>query len=456
MRSTLLLVVAILLEVHSVAQQHVQWIVSTENAPWVERQVPTINATSTDRDLLTVEVSRAFQRMDGFGGCFNELGWEALKGLEAAEREKVLASLFSPRGADFNLGRMPIGANDFANGWYSLDETPDDLSMERFSIARDREDLLPFVKAAIQIHPGFAVWSVPWSPPTWMKTNGQYKGGEWKQDAATLKAYALYFSRYVQAYRAEGVPVFAVMPQNEPNYNNNVYPQAIASPELLGRFLRDYLAPQIKQDKLNTQIWLGTIVKPAMGYVDASLQDPVVRKEVTGVGVQWEGQQSLQAIHDAFPEKVLAQTETECYNGQNSWAQAMQTMHNMIADITHGASSYFYWNLVLDERGTSHWNWKQNSLVTVDRATRKVTYNPEFYALRHVSSFVHPGARRVAVHGSSLTDTVAFQNPDGGVVIVAANHTQNAMQVGIAVGARVLRLSVPPESMDTFVLPMAK
>ena len=189
-----------------------------------------------------------------------------------------MQSLFAPTGANFTLGRAPIGANDFATGWYSYDETPNDFALTHFSIDHDRQTLIPFIHAAMRYQPSLGIWAVPWSPPTWMKTNGAYKGGEMKDDPQTLASYALYFSKYIQAYRAEGINLYAVMPQNEPRYNNNVYPQAVWSGALMDTFLRDYLVPRLQQDKLSIQVWQGTIVNENLAdYILPVLGDPAPR-----------------------------------------------------------------------------------------------------------------------------------------------------------------------------------
>jgi glucosylceramidase len=431
--------------------QGVRWISSTADAPW--QTMTAADAGPEDSaGVLTVDTTTALQTMDGFGGCFNELGWDALQTLPADAREKALASLFAPGGANFTMGRAPIGANDFAHDWYSLDETPGDFAMAHFSLERDRHSLIPFMKASMRYQPGLRVWGVPWAPPTWMKTNGAYKGGELKQDPETLQAYALYFAKYVKGYQAEGISMFAVMPQNEPNYNNNVYPQAVVSPALMNIFVRDYMAPEFKSEGIDVPIWLGTIVKPAQEYIASSMDDPKTNKDLAGIALQWEGQKSMGWAQEHYPDKKLMQSETECYNGENSWAEALTTFGRLIDDTMNGASSYFYWNLVLDETGKSHWDWRQNSLITVDRSSHEVRYNPEFYAMKHFSAFVLPGAKRVAVSGGPLAEVVAFREPNGDVVVLMENAGKAAVPVVVAVGERRVKMEVAAESMNTVVV----
>lgn len=413
--------------------------------------------------MLRLNPTTVYQPIDGFGGCFNELGWQAMQTLDAAGRAVALKALFDENGCNFNLCRVPIGANDFALEWYSFDETPGDYGMTNFSIARDQQILIPFIKAAMQYQPKLAVWGVPWSPPAWMKTSNSYKGGNMKQDSQTLAAYALYFSKYVQAYRAEGINLYAVHPQNEPKYNNNVYPQCAWNGNEINTFLRDYLVPQLKKDNVDVQVWMGTIVNPNLAdYIDPVLGDAATRHAISGVGYQWGGQDAFLATHKKYPEQKLMQTETECNNGANSWNEGVTTFRKMIEDMNRFANSYMFWNLVLNERSTSAWGWKQNSLLKIDTQAQKIIYNPEFYSLKHFAHFLQPGAVRIGVSAMvqiggdenmfTTSNVVAFRNPSGELVVIFSNDNDKILPITLQSGNSTAKLEVPAKSMNSFVL----
>ena len=201
--------------------QSVRWICSTQSAPWVETNPPAPSAIRDDAPYdLVIRPDQPRQTIDGWGGCFNELGWQALQVLPPAQRDVVLKAIFDPQnGLNFTLCRMPIGASDYATNWYSLDETPGDFELKHFSLDRDRTILIPYIKAAMQFQPNLKIWGSPWSPPTWMKANHHYGAGGTNRficQEKYLAAYARYFSKYVKAMRAEGIPVVAVAVQNEP------------------------------------------------------------------------------------------------------------------------------------------------------------------------------------------------------------------------------------------------
>ena len=196
----------------------VTWISSTSNQPWQTMPSPALAKPQPNVPPdVRVAPERTFQVIDGFGGCFNELGWVALNQASKADCDRVLSALFGDEGCAFTMGRIPIGASDFATNAYSLDDTSGDLSLTNFSIARNEQCLIPFVKSAMAVRPALQCWGSAWSPPAWMKTNTNYSKGSLTWEPAILHSYATYLARWVEAYRKAGVKVFAVFTQNEPN-----------------------------------------------------------------------------------------------------------------------------------------------------------------------------------------------------------------------------------------------
>jgi glucosylceramidase len=444
------------------SEPSLHWVCSTASDSWKEWTVSVSRGTGDGPNLVKLEPQTVYQSVDGFGGCFNELGWQALQSLDDDKRAVALKALFDADGCNFNLCRVGMGANDFALNWYSFDETPGDYAMTNFSIARDETNLIPFIKAAMAYQPRLAVWGVPWCPPSWMKTNNAYKGGRMNQDPQTLAAYALYFSKYVRAYRADGVNLYAVHPQNEPRYNDNNYPQCAWNGREINTFLRDYLVPQLTKDHVDVQVWLGTIVNANLAdYADPVLGDAATRPAISGVGYQYDGQRAMAATHNKFPGLKMLQTETECYNGENSWDEAMTTFRKMIEDMNHFANGYVYWNLVLNQKSTSSWGWKQNSLLKI--GTNEITCNPEFYSLKHFGHFLKPGAVRIGVSAMtqiggedestfSTSNVVAFRNPSGELVLILGNAGDKRLPLTLQTGNSTASLEIPPKSMNSLVL----
>nr|MDK6329048.1 glycosyl hydrolase [Alloscardovia omnicolens] len=143
------------------------WISTTEAEKFVEQSVENTSVTSSADFELTGD---KFQAIRGFGGCFNELGYQALTEIASPEdAEQVFKELFDPSEMNFVFNRAPVGANDFSLDWYSYDETDGDYELENFSIERDEKTLIPYIQRAQKYQPDLKLFASPWSPPTWMK-----------------------------------------------------------------------------------------------------------------------------------------------------------------------------------------------------------------------------------------------------------------------------------------------
>ena len=414
------------------------------------------------------------QVIDGFGGCFHELGWQALQALNESQRDSVLKSLFGTDGCNFNTGRMAIGANDFARDWYSFDENAGDYEMNYFSIDRDKQNLIPFIKAALKLRPEIKIWGSPWCPPSWMKKNSYYacspspynkldpslprrENGEtdFIMDKRTQAAYALYFTKYVQAYQAEGITISAVHVQNEP-HSCQSFPSCLWQGADLKNFIRDYMGPLFMEKGLTTtEIWYSTFERPYDGpwaaEIDGVLNDEKVMQYIRGFGFQWAGREAIAEIHKRVPHMKLMHTEMECGDGQNTWTWAEHVYDLLSHYFNNGANSQMYWNMILNETQKSSWGWPQNSMVTINSQTGQITFNPDYYILKHFSHFIKSGAHYLNTTGNGRSQ-LAFINPGGDIVLLIHQKEPRGSEWKVKVGTRLLTVAVPAQSVSTILI----
>ena len=448
------------------AQVKPQLITTTEKDNWV--QSANISTGKTGMAAIAINPGDTLQPIDGFGACFNELGWTSLQALKSADRNDIFKELFKPgEGANFNICRMPVGANDFARDWYSYDETDGDFDMQHFSIDNDKQTLIPFIKSAQQYNPALQLWASPWSPPQWMKVNHHYAAAMYPagttltnglkpgqvghegtnmfiQQDAYFKAYAKYFSLFIDAYKKEGINIGMVMPQNEFN-SAQVFPSCTWTAAGLARFI-SYLGPQMQQQ--HVKLFFGTMERANAKLADTILKSPLSKDYVQGIGFQWAGKGAIDAIHQQYPNLTLYQSEQECGDGQNDWEYCKYTWGLMKHYFTNGARAYMYWNLSLSKDGLSRWGWRQNSLVTVDTVNHTYQYNHEYYLLKHISHFVKPGAKMLKTSGNLL----AFKNPDNSIVIIVQNETGVQKTVTFKAGSKYVTATLPTDSFNTILL----
>ncbi len=483
------------------SQNKTEWVSTTFDAPWTVQVVSTEKTENGASECVVVDPAKTLQEVEGFGTCFNELGWTSLAELSEADRAGIIRDLFSPEGLNLTMARMPVGANDFSVDYYSYDDVPGDFALEHFSIAHDEETLLPFIKAALAVRPDLRIWASPWCPPAWMKVNGHYAntstlpikqrfeqmmknrrdrpddvratGGSsfgmnpamlpdnglpleaqiregqdaFRLEPEYLEAYARYFGKFIDAYRAEGIDVRMVMPQNEPN-SAQWYPACTWTPEGLAQFIA-YLGPEMQ--KRGVEVWLGTVERADPEMWDRILTDPKAGPHISGMGFQWAGKDALPELHRRHPQLPCYQTEQECGNGSNDWSGAMHAWDLMRQYWRNGVNGYFYWNTSLLDGGVSTWGWSQNSLVAVSKEARTFRYTPEYYVLKHASHYVRPGARVLDL-GGSYKEALGFLNPDGGTVLLLANKEASPKTVRVEVSGRGRTFDLPAESVNTIVL----
>lgn len=446
------------------------FVTTTETSAWQKGGLfkPAFGWETLNLNLGQVRTAEASEQgIEGFGGCFNERGWTSLQALSEADRESVLHELFDPTaGARFTYCRMPIGANDFATEAYTCDETDGDFELKHFSIEHDRKTLIPFIQAALRHQSKLRIWASPWTPPSWMKRNHFYAeakaypgmkengirpdqiGHEGEdmfiQEPRYFEAYAKYFARFIEAYRAEGIRVGMVMPQNEFNSAQN-FPSCTWTPEGLARFLH-YLGPEMQ--KLGVDVFFGSFERGDPRMLRTVMADPEAAHFVKGVGVQWAGKNVLPAIHREFPALMIFQSEQECGDGSNSWTYTGYCWQLMKHYFRSGARAYMYWNISAEKGGMSTWGWAQNSLVSVDTEAKTFRYNHDYYLLKHLTHFVTVGAKRLETTGT-CDQAIGFLNPDGTIVLVLRNELAHTQMVQVQLPDRALAIELPADSVGT-------
>ncbi len=426
----------------------ISWISTSPTEQWVARSIEQpLNAM---RGPALTTGTTILENFKGFGGCFNELGWKALQLVDENARQTILADLFSKDACAFNYCRLPIGANDYSENWYSHNETAGDFAMADFSIARDRIYLIPFIEAARKVRgEDFILFASPWSPPTWMKFPQAHNYGTLVWEPEYRKAYADYFVRFVQAYSDVGIAIDAVHVQNEPN-SDQKFPSCIWTGAKMRDFIRDDLGPAFKAAGLETEIWAGTIERGDFNaWAGTIFSDAEAAAYITGAGFQWAGKHAVQRTRQAFPDLPIIQTENECGDGTNTWDHAHHVFELIQHYVSNGAEAYVYWNMVLEPQGESTWGWQQNSMITIDPENLAVIYNPEFYVMKHFSAFVRPGAQVLATVGPMAANALAFRNLDGTNVLVIQNPNDAPRKVPLSLGKETLTLTLPALSINT-------
>jgi len=446
--------------------KQVEWRYSNQQESWAAKQPSPYSGDHFDLTSNGLE----YQRMLGFGGCFNEIGYAALLNSGESVRSAILDELFLPGDSrcNFNICRLPIGASDYAHGWYSLDDVPGDLSLSNFSIERDKELLIPYIREAQRRAPGMKLFASPWSPPAWMKLPPVYNGGRFNFKPEFRKCYAEYFVRFLREYAGEGIKIDQIHVQNEPVAKQK-FPSCLWSGEELRDFIRDDLGPAIQKSGIDTEIWLGTLNAPGCDYnrmifdkwaaedydyfANTVLTDEGALQYITGVSYQWGGKIAMQRTFQSWwPRLRLMQSESECGFGDNTWDYALYIWTMLKHYIENGAESYLYWNMLLPPGGASAWGDFQNAMITIDADKKRACFNPDFYVMKHFSSCLKRGALRLGITGRFSGDSLMFRNPDGGVVLELYNPFTGIHSVSVLAEGEKYLFELEPRSVNSVVI----
>ena len=411
-------------------------------------------ADSLRLPTIDVDEQTTYQEIVGFGAALTDASaWVIQHRLSDARRDSLMKELFERVGLSFI--RIDMGASDFALWQYSYDDMPPgerDPAVVHFSIDPDRAETLPILKRALALNPRLAIVASPWSAPAWMKTTGSMIKGTLRDDA--YQSYALYFSRFLAAYEAEGVPIFAITVQNEPHFEPGDYPGMRLDPAQRARFVRQYLGPLNSARILE---WDHNWDQPNAPL--AVLADSGARRYVSGVAWHcYAGDVSAQTIvHDAYPDKDAY--ITECSGGD--WAPkfadnlAWMVSKLIIGGTRNWARGVILWNLALDEQHGPHTGGCGNcrGVVTI-KSDGTVERNEEYYALAHVSRFVPPGARRIAsTSGLDGLESVAFSHVNADFIVltlIVLNTNATTKEFAVRNHGRAFRYSLPAGAVATF------
>lgn len=434
--------------------------------PRIARQLsPVVSAPPAFKPVrtcsITVDLAEEKQVIEGFGGAFTEASATVWAALSAARQQEIVEAYFDPvRGHGYSLGRTHLNSCDFALGNYAYCEQDGDFELATFSIERDRRALIPLIQRAQRQAGGtIKLLASPWSPPAWMKTNGQMnQGGELRPECRDV--WARYYVKYLESYVQEGVPIWALTVQNEPAASQR-WDSCVYSPEQERDFVRDHLGPTLH----------------AAGFADVKLlvwdhnrdqlfervkviyDDPAAARYVWGAGFHWyvtDAFDNVLRTAEAWPDKKLLFTEGCQERGPHlgEWPLGERYARSIIKDLNHGAVGWIDWNLLLDfQGGPNHVGNFCSAPIMADAATDQLLYQSSYYYLGHFSRFIRPGARRLVVASErDELEVLATRNPDGRIAIVIMNRTEEALPATVRLGDTVIAAPAPARSIQTLLV----
>lgn len=402
------------------------------------------------------------QRFEGFGGAFTDAAAAVFAQMGETNRQMLLRSYFTEEGLNYRLGRLPLDSCDFATHLYEAMSDPTDRAMDSFSLADTERYILPFLRAAQTQRGGpLELMVSPWSPPAFMKTNGQRAhGGKLKPEMRDF--WAEYLCRYILALRKEGFLVRRMTLQNEPAAVQT-WDSCIYTAEEERDFVKLHLAPALRRNGLeDVEIFLWDHNKERL-YERACVvcQDPEANALVTGFAFHWysgDHFEAVELVHRQFPDKKLVLSEAcieySKFNSEKTLANAQKYAHDLIGNLNAGMTAFYDWNLLLNEQGgPNHVNNFCDAPYLYDTAKGKLLRRVTLDYLWHFSHFIRPGSVRIGLSRyTDLLEATAFCDPDGRLVCILLNRTKEQLPVHLRLDGQTAALLAAPESITSIVI----
>ncbi|WP_445719106.1 glycoside hydrolase family 30 protein [Flavobacterium sp.] len=452
-----------------------------------------ITEFSKQDSVISIDLNpeEKFQTITGFGGSFTEASASLLNRLSEKNRNKVLEAYFSESGANYSLTRTHIASCDFSLSNYTYAKVPNDMALEHFTIEDDREDLIPMILNAKSISKdGFNIIASPWTCPPWMKDNKNYVGGKLLPEYND--AFALYFSKYLDAYKKEGIDIWGVTVINEPHGNGNNWESTLFSPKEMTDFVQNHLGPKLENDGWGNTKILGYDQNRAgiKEWADEMYRDEKSSKYFAGMAIHWYEStyevfpEDLQYAHKKAPNKYLIETEgcidSEIPHWQDDawywkkeatdwgwdWASEQDKYlhpkyapvnryaNDIIGCLNNQVDGWIDWNMVLDRQGGPNWfkNWCVAPVIVAPEKD-EVYFTPLYYTMAHFSKFMRPGAVKIGcVINSKDVVSTAVQNPDGSIAVAIFNPSDTNYSVEIKLNNKTKTITIPSKALQTVVI----
>jgi len=438
---------------------------SIENQSATLVSKPVVQFGNSRSSALTIRVDEfvQYQTIDGFGASLTDSSaWLLDRKLSKEQRKEVLETLFdAKKGIGLSVLRQPMGASDFALTDYSYDDTTGgekDPKLAKFSIEHDRAYVIPLLKEALALNPNLKIIASPWSPPGWMKTSRSMIRGALLPEA--YPAFANYFVKFIKAYAEAGVPIYAITMQNEPLHIPGDYPGMGMTAIEQAEFLREHLGPALREAGLTTKVFIFDHNWDLIEFSIQVMSDAKAAAYAAGTATHCYGGVATAQLelHERFPEKEIWMTE--CSGGDWQKGNLLEQQVRLIITSTRNwAKTVVLWNLALDQNHEPYLGGCTTcrGVVTLNHASfpTQVIRTVDFTALAHVSKFLKPGSRRIASSSfdqGSLED-VAFQNPDGSIVLLVLNSSGAPLSFNIAWRGEFASYKLSSGAVATFCWP---
>lgn len=414
-----------------------------------------------ENELLNLYPSVTYQTFEGFGGALTESAGYIYGQMGKEQKEELLQEYFGMEKMAYRMVRIPIDSCDFSLDHYEAVTEAADKSFAGFQLERVEKNIWPLLNDAQRVYGGrLEIMLTPWSPPAYMKTNGDRNhGGELKPEYR--KVWADYICRYINEYRKRGYLIKRISLQNEPKAVQT-WDSCVYTARQEKEFLRDYMWPALQENGLSdVEIFIWDHNKERVYERACEIIDETTDHMVAGIAFHWYSGDHFDAlgmIRDRFPDKKLILSEAcieYCkFSADDFLKNAQKYAHDMIGNMNHGMNGFYDWNILLDEKGgPNHVGNYCDAPFLFDTEKKELMRRNTADYLWHFTHFIKPRAVRIGKSNySDELETTAFINPDGRIVAVLLNRTDHEIKVNVRLGEQMAQIVVGENTIGTVVI----
>ena len=435
------------------------WLTQPDQTALFKKQPVSLlfsNTANASASTIDVDTTQTYQVIDGFGYTLTGGSATLINSLSSSVRDALLNELFGKDSSFIGVSylRISIGASDLSASTFTYDDLPagqTDITLQQFSIDKERQDLIPVLKKIIAINPTIKILGSPWSAPLWMKTNNSFIGGSLKPEYYSV--YAQYFVKYIQAMKAEGITIDAITPQNEPLYGGN-NPSMVMQAAEQADFIKNHLGPAFQAAVVTTKIIAYDHNADHPDYPLTVLADTGARQYVDGSAFHLYGGSvtALSQVHDSYPGKNVYFTEQWTGGPGNFPNDLKWHVQNLIIGATRNWSkNVLEWNLAADPNYQPHTPGGCTTCMGALTVGNTITRNVSYYIIAHASKFVRPGSLRIGSSQTPTLSTVAFKNPEGKKILIVLNIGTNPEVFNIKFNGKTVTINLNNGAVGTFV-----
>lgn len=419
------------------------------------------DVAEVEAQVINLYPELTYETFEGFGGAVTEAAAYVYSLMQDEQKKQLIETYFSKDAMNYRLVRIHMDSCDFCLDTYEAMSDPQDVELKSFSFERTEKYIVPMLEDIKKVAGDeLKLMLTPWSPPAFMKSNGNRKGGG-KLKPEYRSMWAEYICRYIQAFKDRGYHVQRISLQNEPKAAQP-WDSCLFNAEEEKEFLKNFLYPALSSHGYgDIEIFIWDHNKERLYERVRDVVDDSTKHMITGAAFHWysgDHFESMRLVRQNYPNMKLILSEScleYCLFDKSKIENITNKLcHEIIGDLNNGMCAFYDWNLLLDEKGGPNhvgnychspflYNTKSGELIP--QKTQRQYY--------HFTHNITPGSVRIAVTKyTEQIDVVAYCTPENKIVAILLNNGNDPLPVNFRIQGKTAEILLSGKALATCVI----